>query len=786
MTRRRNGGKPDSGLSILPSPRPTPPRRSQRRRRRAQFRRSTTGRFGLPGAFAGFAAAAAAAGLVAGSALAAAAVLPAAATLTVSHYVQDLPSDLPDIVVPARSTIVAADGTPIAQVWTIDRIPVGGEAMSPWLRKAAVATEDARFYSHPGVDAAGLARAAASTLSGQQVQGGSSITQQYVKNMLIAAAVVEGGGQADPADIDAAAGRSAERKLREMKTALAVERTMGKEDILTGYLNISYFGSGAYGAEAAARRYFSTTAANLTLAQSALLAGLLQSPGAYDPLTHPEAALARRGDVLDRMEATGAAPSADITAARSAPLELNPSLPESGCTAAAEDFGFVCAAVLDELADADWLPGGAKSMAAGGSVTITTTVDPGLQHAAVAAARSVVGPEDRVADASAAVEPGTGAIRSLATNRNYGTGEGATQIVLPTTEAFNPGSTFKLFTLLSALEAGINTETVLPGGQTYFSGVYDNPPGGYRNAESADGTNVTIRKATEQSMNVPYVQLMERVGIPAVASMANRLGVTSIGQAGTPDGPGLREGTFTLGARNVSVTAMAGAYAAVAAHGVWCPPHLVASVTPPGGQAVTNPAAGQCRRVLTAAVADTATDVLAGDARTGTGTGGGLPDGRALASKTGTAENHSAAWYIGYTPHLAVAVWMGDPDRPLDGLYDVAGVPVVYGGTLPARVFRDTMWAWEAPRPAAAFPGLNGDYLLGLAAPPGTAVVVPDVAGMPSAQAAATLTAAGWHPSPAPAPDPGHAAPGTAVATSPPAGTVLDGTARDITVLVAP
>lgn len=655
------------------------------------------------------------------------------------------PNTIPAPALPGRTKLVDRKGALVSEVFSINRVPVSAQRQSPLIRQAVVAVEDTRFFSHHGIDAIGLTRALASIAAGDGVQGGSTITQQYAKNLRVTQAVIDAEGEPDSQAIAAATGRNWRRKVAEAHLALLLEARMSKDEILTGYLNVAYFGAGAYGVEAAAHRFFSTTASRLTLAQAALLAGLLQSPGALDPRLRPEAALTRRNHVLDTMATVGYISSARAEQTKQAGLGLRVSVPRQGCQTARPAWGMVCDAALRELRRSTWLGPQASSLLATGGLTVRLTVDPATQAASSLAAAQIVPSGHRVANAITMVEPGTGSILAMASNRRFGDGPGETEIPLATIPAFSPGSTFKLFTLAAALEEGVSLSTILPGGSSYTSGQFDNPPGGYHNAEGLSASNVDVRTATEMSINTAYVQLAEKVGIRAIADVARRLGIDSVGPAGSKKEPGAREGSFVLGTRDVSVTEMAGAYAAIANHGQWCSPTLIASVTLPGGAAIANPARKACRQAVDPAVADTVASVLAGVIENGTGRPAALPD-RQAAGKTGTAEDAGAAWFAGFTPQAAAAVWTGDPRSPRYTLHDVLGLSTVYGGTLPAALWKDTMVAYLRDKPALPLPGVDPGYLLAPGPPPDDQVVMIDLLGQSAEAAARTLSAMGLKP----------------------------------------
>lgn len=714
---------------------------------------------------------------VVGGFAAAAAVVPAASVATVAVHAaragwDSLPADAPAPALPGRTTMVDRSGRVVAQVFTVDRTPVTGDRQAPIIRQAVVATEDANFYRHAGVDVRGLARAALSLQGDGQVQGGSTITQQYVKNLRIAAAVSAGGGSASESEVARATAVSIGRKLEEAKMALGLERRMSKEDILTGYLNVAYFGKGAFGVQAAAQRYFSIDAADLTLEQAAMLAGLLRAPSRYDPMARPALVSERRAQVLSRMRETGVIDRAQEVAAAAKPLGLTPSSPRQGCRAAKPEWAHVCDTAIREIKAAGWLGPDRAALLGAGGMTIRLTVDPGTQQKANRTAVKVIPRDHRVANAIALVEPGSGRVLALGTNRRFGIGGGRTEVPLATAPRFAPGSTFKIFTLTAALEAGVPLDTTLPAGNEYFSDEFDNPPGGYHNAEGLTGSNVTIPEATERSLNTAFVQLEEQVGVAAVASAARRLGIRSIPAPGHKGAPGKREGTFTLGMRDVSVLDMAGAYAAVAAHGWWCPPHIVDSVTLPSGAVIAHPDS-TCRQAVSAPVADSVASVLAGVIRKGTGRNAALPGGRPAAGKTGTAEDAGAAWFAGFTPQAAAAVWTGDPRSPRYTLHDVLGLPTVYGGTLPADLWRDLMAVYHRGRPVVKLPSVDPAYLLGLGAVDPDAATVPDTTGQDVDLAAQRLRAAGFDVSIETAAERSYVRSRTVVAQAPKAGAVV-------------
>ena len=621
-----------------------------------------------------------------------------------------LPADLRPAPLAQRSVLVDAKGKPFAWFWKENRQVVPLDRISPVMRQALVDIEDARFYENTGIDlraiGRALARDRAAAVAGEAEgrQGASTLTQQYVKNLRLA--------QADSAaERDEAAEASYRRKVEEARYALQLSRTLSKDEILEGYLNLVFFGNGAYGVQAAAERYFDVDAADLTLPQAALLAGLVKNPTALEPNANPKDALARRNVVLDRMLELGSVDAAAHAKAKAAGLGLRSGGPTAGCSAT---NGYFCDHVLSALLAADRLgpdPDARRAALETGGFTIRTTLDPRAQAAAVAATRRAKG--SRAALASAVVQPGTGKVLALAASRPFGVGKGATSVNLPTggSSGFQAGSTFKAFVLAQALKDGTPLDFALDAPQVYVAD--DNgKPYPVANADDSEAGRFTLEQATWLSVNTWYIQLQERTGVAKPAALAEALGVRRA------DGERLqRVPSFTLGTNEVSPLAMAGAYAAFAAHGKHCPPHALVAVEAakhagPGGTAAPKVKTGKvrapsCRQVLSPRVADTVTEVLRGVVTKGTGRG--ADPGRPAAGKTGTVQDFSAAWFVGYTPELAAAVWMGDPRGgyryPLrDVQVDGTTYPQVYGGGVPAQTWSTLVREALRGTPARGFP----------------------------------------------------------------------------------
>jgi len=630
-----------------------------------------------------------------------------------------LPTGLPDPVLGVDSRILAADGSVVAVLHgPQNRVPVRVDQVAPVMRQAIVDIEDSRFYSHHGVDYKGLARAALkNTQAGVTEQGGSTLTQQYVKNVLLAEA-------STPDQQQAANGKSLTRKIREARYALALEQRWPKTRILEGYLNIAFFGNNAYGIGAAAQRYFGASVGQLSLGQSALLAGLVQGPSTYDPLRHPQAATGRRNEVLARMRQLGHITIAQEAAARTQPLGLTPTLPPAAadpCLSSPAPFfcDYVRQILLSDKALGATRAERDHRLLEGG-LTVKTSFDPAVQRAAQQAVDSTVEKTNRAAATEVVVKPGTGQVLAMAVSRDYGTAPGQTTVALPTQPAFGPGSTFKVFTLTAALAQGLPLSTSFFAPACYVPTTFSigttsgrNPgdpnagcANGFSNADPAEAATYAIPQATWQSVNTFYIQLEEQVGILNVAAMARTLGIPDARLAKV----GPNDGSLTLGTEVVSPMDMATAYATLAARGLRCDPRPLTSITAPTGQPVAFTGPGRCRQVIDPAVADTVTSVLEGVLTNGTGYPNAAMIGRPAAGKTGTNEAFSSAWFVGYTPQLSAAVELGDPrggpTHPLTNItIGAQSYSHVYGGDIPALIWGRTMHtalADQLPAPAPA------------------------------------------------------------------------------------
>ena len=617
---------------------------------------------------------------------------------------ESLPDALSTPPLPQRSLILASDGSILATLYYQNRVEVPIDSISPFMRQATVAIEDSRFLDHNGVDARGVLRSLASNVeAGDIEQGSSTLTMQYVKNVLV--------NQASTADeLDAARGDSAARKLREIRYALGLEKIFTKAEILERYLNIAYFGAGAYGVEAAARRYFSKPAADLDLAEAATLAGIVQQPTAYDPLRNPELSTTRRNVVLKRMAELGFVSQGEADRAALVPMDrvLKPSLTNNGCTASYAPY--FCDYVVQTIRKDPTFgatPEEREAFLRRGGYTIRTTLDPAAQRGAMDTLESYIPMNDdsKRATAISMVEPGTGNVLVMAQNREWGTkGRGKTtynynvERDMGGTIGMQAGSTFKIFPLAAALEAGISPYEYIPSYSPKTFTEFRNcttgkkyKPVTVRNSTTS-GT-LDMARATAYSTNTYFMTIEERTGICRPAEIAESMGV----RLGNGD-PLLRVPTLAIGTLEVTPLAMANAYATFAAHGIYCKPVVILDIRDREGTPLPAPD-GDCERVIKRDVADTVTvmlnGVVNGSISGRTGADMALED-RQVAGKTGTTNDSAAVWFAGFTPQIAAAVWVGDPRGGY--AYPMKQVTVngqyydqVFGGTLPGPIWRDAM-----------------------------------------------------------------------------------------------
>ena len=667
-------------------------------------------------------------------------------------------TDVVDGPLPLTTTVTDAAGSPIARFFepNQNRQAVGSDKISPAMKAAIIAIEDRRFYQHNGVDWQGTIRAlVANSASGDVVQGASTLTQQYVKNYFLYVTA-----KTETERLKATEQTSA-RKLKEAQIALQMERALSKEEILTRYLNIVSFGNGAAGVAAAARTYFNTTPDKLTVAQAALLAGMVRNIAATDPVSKPQAALERRNVVIGQMREQQMIDDAQARAALASPLGVaNPLVTQPAGCIGAGDAGFFCKYAQSYLLD----HGFTLEQLNRGGYTITTTLDPNVLAKVKASVNQQVSPtQPNVADVMSVVAPGPDKHRvlAMASNRTFGLDAGRleTSYGLPYEPVnLGAGSTYKIFTSAVALEKGLGINYVLavpPSG--YASPIYVDGGGRPIPVQNAGNyaDHMTLQQALATSPNTAFVKLEEFTGVPDVVDMAVRLGMKSLASTPFVD-PNTRRRTdrsiaqvtkdqrqasFTLGVSPTSVLELANVGATLASAGRWCPPSPIESVTDQNGAPVPVKEAA-CEQAVDPGLANTLMTGLSQDDVSGTAAAAARSMGwdRPMAGKTGTTQQHKSAAFVGVVPQMAGAVITFDDSNSPRPLCDGAGSPFacgsgnIFGGKTPAQTWFGAMKPLLDGQPVLPLPPTDPRYLDG--AP---VAQIPDVIGKPLNEARAIL-----------------------------------------------
>ncbi|RBY81645.1 penicillin-binding protein [Geodermatophilus sp. TF02-6] len=705
-----------------------------------------------------------AATVVAAGALLAALLLPwvggpAVAAQRSTGLLGDLPTELTADPPPANTVLLTAGGEPITYFYDENRQPVRSDQIAEVVKQAMVAIEDARFYRHHGLDLQGTLRALVTNIAAGGVEeGGSTLTQQLVKQTLLQTAD-------SPEERRAATEQTLGRKLREARLALALEDAYSKDDILTRYLDTVYFGQNAYGVQPAARAYFGVDAAALTLPQAALLAGLAQSPAADDPFTDPEAATARRNEVLSRMAEQGYIDRTQAASAQAEPLGLAPApAPPRGCAEAGVG-AFVCDFVQRYLVQE---LGMTQEQLDSGGYVVRTTLDADLQRSGDAAVLETLPTGDPLAAVFTAVEPGTGHLLAMSVNRVFGYDKDD-----PAQESFNlnvapskgSGSTYKVFTAAAALARGYSSYYTLTASDPYVSRVYRDGTGSYdvENVGSYQST-LDLTTALYQSSNTYFLALEDALGsVEEPVRMAERMGLFQFSDPALPQQiVDENRGSFTFGAEATSPLALASAYSTLAAGGTRCDVVPVTAVLDRHGDPAVGPdgaplALGdRCTsEAIPPGVANTLNQMLRKDVEPGnpgqTGARAFVP-GHQIAGKTGTAQDNDSIAFVGYTPETTASVMVLNPKEK----QDVGG----FGGGKAATVWHDAMAPILQARGSGEF--LPADEVV----QNGNTRVVPGCSSVRACQAA--LSDAGFQSSVVRV-DSVRAA-GTLLGTSPPSG----------------
>ena len=606
---------------------------------------------------------------------------------SVPSVFNELPGDLQTVAPAEESQLLDSSGAVIAHFYDKQRIVVPSANIADVMKKAIVAIEDKRFYEHNGVDATGIARALVSNLGDSGRQGASTITQQYVRNSLAERGYLEG----DADQVSAATEQTTERKLREMKYALALEKTQSKDEILTGYLNIAPFGPITYGVEAASQRYFSKSASELNYLEAALLAGLVQSPVQYDPLMHPEAAQERRDTVLATMLEQGVITQEEYDEGIATTVDsmLNPTVSSEGCSGTPSAQAYFCDYVLAQFLE-DSTFGSTRiereRLLKTQGITIRTTMDPAKQSAAYASLTNAipVGDASGLNDALVSLDPRTGKVLAMAQNTTYGIEAGQTMSNYSADGNFQVGSTFKVFTLLQWFKEGHSAYETVGSANTFYPNGAFKCDGhsivteGYQVNDLAGKTgSMNVVRATGQSVNQAFVNMASRVDFCSIFETAYDMGITEDGEVPSPFPANI------LGSVSGSPLQMASVFATIANSGQQCKPQSIESVTD-RNENVLKEFSAECNQVIPAEVANKTAALLtasAGQYYTSTRLG----DGRPFAAKSGTTDGHANTWLTGFTPSLATATWVGHGDNSSQ---EVSGV--VINGVYHSEIFGET------------------------------------------------------------------------------------------------
>ena len=687
--------------------------------------------------------------------------LAGAAGLASNKMADSLAGTSADLIkgdLPSISTVTDVHGEPIAWLYDQQRVLVPSNEISQNMKLAIIAIEDRRFADHNGVDWRGTVRAALTNFtSGDVEQGASTIDQQLVKNyqFLVSAQ--------NDAERRAAVETTPARKIKEIRMALTLDGEMGKDEILSKYLNLISFGNGAFGIQTAAQTYFGVNAADLTVPQSAMLAGMVQSTSRFNPYTNPDDTKNRRDTVIQTMVDTGAITAAEGDQYKAEPLgvlDTPKSLPR-GCITAG-NRGFFCDYVLQYLDE----NGLSRTMVEEGGYTIRTTLDENVQANVERALDTFGNPSaEGVAEVMSVVRPGKDShkVVAIASSRDYGLELGDSQTVQPQPFSMvgdGAGSVFKIFTVAAAMEKGMGTNTSLAVPNRVqvsglgVGGARGCPPGMYcvENAGSYP-SSLSVTDALAQSPNTTFVNLIKDVGVAPTVDMAVRLGMRSYERKGTAaDGDSLANfvkknnmGSFTLGPTAVNALELSNVGATLSSGGVWCPPSPIESITDRSGSPVelNEP---ECEQVVEEGLANTLAVAMSKDSAAG-GTAANAAAGagwsQPMSGKTGTTEAHRSSAFLGFTNTYAAAVYAFNDGTTTTELCTSplrqCSYGNLYGGMEPAQTWysafspiSDIFGPVQLPAPDPAYQsGTSGNG-------------VPDVEGMSQSAATSLLTNAGF------------------------------------------
>ena len=556
-------------------------------------------------------------------------VLCVAAAIGIVQSASNWMDDIPDISDPASyslaepTTILAADGSVIGTLQVQNRTSIDLEDMSPYIKDALIDTEDERFYEHGAIDPIGIGRAVVSTLTGR-TEGASTITQQLARNLFLTQ------------------DQTLTRKIKEIMISFEIEEIFSKDEILELYLNTVYFGSGAYGIEAAAQTYLGKSASDLTLAEAAMLVGIPNSPNNYDPSINPDLCKQRRNIVLDRMLTAGDITQEEHDAAQSEDIVLDYT-PPSASGNGVWKYPFFNDYVKNQLLNTF-----SYDMVYKGGMTVHTTLDPSMQDAAEKAVTETLEGtgNDEIDAGMIGIDQETGQVKVMVGGKSY---ESADQYNNATDAERQPGSSFKTITLTAAIEQGMSPSTLFDCSSPQDFRLSDGETWHVQNYGNHDYGTISLARATEVSSNTGYAQVIELIGADKVSEMGNRLGIDKE----LPANPSL-----TLGTTGISPYQMAEAYATIANGGVHIDPYTIEKVEDKSGNVIYEASPNETQ-AISPSVAASVTDVLEGVLTDGTGAGYRPNINQPVAGKTGTTENVRDLWFCGYTPQVTVAIWTG-------------------------------------------------------------------------------------------------------------------------------
>jgi len=693
-----------------------------------------------------------------------------------SDLFEDLPTDIGlTTALPQQSNIYDRTGKHLlATFYSQNRVVVPLEQISPWVQKATVAVEDKRFWDHNGVDGQGIVRAMYVNLTSAHSPGGSTLTQQLIKNILLQNAIADEDTEAQKAATEV----SMTRKVREWRLALGYEEKVnsiygtdctddpkvdcGKDQVLETYLNIAQFGSNTYGVEAAAEVYFGKHAAELNAMEAATIAGITQNPSKWDPLRHPMAAQQRRNVVLLTMYEQDMITKSELHLYRATPISqtLDPHQPKYSC-AAAEEAPFFCDYVTkiitkDPVFNSNGVNG--KDLLKQGGLTIITTLDYTKQKIANQELTKSMKSTDKSGWAMAlvALKPDDGQILAMAQNRTYdpsGKEKGSTTINYSVdrdmggSRGFSPGSTFKPVVLAAWLKSGRSLMQVINASERSYkadswkaSCLGPNPFKGQKNwkpgnAEGEGGGQRTVLNTTAHSINTGYVAMANELDLCDIETTAEDMGFHRADGLEYEVVP-----STSLGTQNASPLTMASIAQTIDNGGEYCPPTAIRSVTGADGTKYDVPKP-ECTRALSKDVAAGVAYAMQDVFKEGTASDYPLKGGRPAAGKTGTSQNNAHLWFMGFTPQLVATVWMGNPAHDQKGEHIRIGkttYSILWGSTLSLPTWKSFMDRALKGQEFESFPGVSNDILYGVPRE------VPNVIGMTESEAKKVINEAGF------------------------------------------